>query len=156
MTMLERQPPEKKEAIELLLRCGVTENVIAKELDIPIVVVREVAQFRATTTFSTRLNPKDAELAEAMRNLAWKAYQEALVTMEFGNPTERASLVRAVINRSMSLVGAEKSNTMDRIRDEFNEMVGAIRAPDDYEYELPEDDEDAVEAGSTTIDSYDS
>lgn len=151
MTQLENLSQETRAQIELLLRCGVTQAKIVKETGATQTTVAEVASFRSSSTFSTHLNPADAELADAMRTLAWKAYEEAYVTMEFGSPSERASLVRAVIARSMSLVGAEKSGKMDSLRDEFNEMIGAIRSPNDYDYDLPEDLDDAIETGATSI-----
>lgn len=153
--MLERLPSEKQQAVELLLRCGVTESIIVKETGVSLTAVREIAQMKSSTTFSTRLNPKDAQLADAMRDLAWKAYDEARITMEFGSPAERSSLVRAVIARSMALVGAEKSSTMDTIREEFNDLIGNIRSPIDTEYDLPEDDDYALEIGAASIDADD-
>lgn len=130
----------KIDAIELLHRVGVDERTIAKELDIPVANVRAVLTMRRTITY---LQPEDKELADAMRDLAWRAYNEAKVIIEYGSPGERLGLIKTILARTSSMVGAETTTRYDEMRNEFEEMVSGFYNPEDDGDEFKE-----IEAGS--------
>lgn len=129
---------EMVNAIELLHRMGVQDKQIAKELDIPIVNVRAYLTARRTTTY---LAPEDKELADAMRDLAWRAYREAKVLIEYGAPGERLGLIKTILARTTSMVGAETTTRYDEMRNEFEDMLTGFHNNDD-------DDTYELEAGS--------
>ncbi len=121
---------EMVNAIELLHRLGVDDRKIAKELDIPIVNVRAVLTLRATTSY---LAPEDKELADAMRDLAWRAYREAKVIIEFGAPGERLGLIKTILSRTTAMVGAETTTRYDEMRNEFDEMLTGFLSDDELD-----------------------
>jgi hypothetical protein len=124
---------EMVNAIELLHRMGVEDKKIATELDIPIVNVRAVLTLKRTTSY---LAPEDKELADAMRDLAWRAYREAKVIIEYGAPGERLGLIKTILSRTTSMVGAETTTRYDEMRNEFEEMLTGF---------FSDDDDDAIE-----------
>lgn len=144
---IDKLSPETQKTVELLLRCNVAPVKVAAETGVALVHVNEMANFHLSKTFSTTLNTKDAELADAARELAWKAFNVANETLQFGSPADRMMLARGIVNRSMTLIGAEKTSKLDELRDSFNELIGATNSPDELDYDLPED-QDAIEIGT--------
>lgn len=132
--------------IELLHRMGVPDNKIAKELDIPIANVRAYLTMRQTTTY---LAPEDKELADAMRDLAWRAYKEAKVLIEYGAPGEKLGLIKTILARTTSMVGAETTTRYDEMRNEFEEMLTGFHTNDD-------DDPYELEASTNAGEAFDS
>lgn len=128
--------------IELLHRMGIDDRRIARELDIPVTNVRAVLTMRATTSY---LAPEDKELADAMRDLAWRAYREAKVIIEYGAPGERLGLIKTILSRTTSMVGAETTTRYDEMRNEFEEMLTGFHSDDDDPLEI-EASSDASEA----------
>lgn len=93
----------------------------------------------------TILAPPDEQLAEAMRKLAWKAYEEGMLILECGSPQERTALIRLILSRTMSLVGTESTQHFEIMREEFMTMMEDIRGSESI-LELPTDDAEAVPA----------
>jgi hypothetical protein len=138
---------DKRDIAEQLLAGGIDERTVAGLLRMPIKVVQAIATFRQTKVLSVA----DQELAEAMRNLIWIAYEEALYTIQMGSPQDRIGLIKLLIARGTSMVGAETSTKFDEMRLVFEKMMTGIREPG-TEFELPPDDyedEEDVEAGAS-------
>lgn len=139
MNSIEKVSPEQTKAIEAMLRLGVPVKKIADTLDVTIHVVNSIAKFKTTHTFSTELNAEDQELADGLRKLTWKAMQIAEETLMFGSPTDQQMISRAIVSRSMALIGAEKTSKLDEMREEFHQLIGGQANAEEVEYELPED-----------------
>jgi len=139
---------QKIEVIELLHRMGVDDKKIAQELSIPVANVRAVLTMRRTTSY---LQPEDKELADAMRDLAWRAYNEARVIIEYGSPGERLGLIKTILSRTSAMVGQETTTRYDEMRNEFDEMVAGF-------FQVEDDDDDfqqAIEAGTDAGETFD-
>ena len=128
----------REEVAADLLRYGIDVRQVASVTKLPLKTVQGL-QSRAAVT----LNPADQELAEAMRNLAWMAYEEAVYLIQFGSPTDRIGLIKLILSRSMGLIGAEKSSRFDEMRTVFEDMMMGIRSPEDTPFDLPLDDDAA-------------
>ena len=129
----------REEVAADLLRYGIDVRQVASVTKLPLKTVQGL-QSRAAVT----LNPADQELAEAMRNLAWMAYEEAVYLIQFGSPTDRIGLIKLILSRSMGLIGAEKSSRFDEMRTVFEDMMMGIRSPEDTPFDLPLDDDAAT------------
>jgi uncharacterized protein (DUF2235 family) len=137
----------KREIAEELLRYGVDARQVAVVTKLPIKTVQAISTVRETTT----LAPADQEIAEAMRNLAWMAYEEAVYLIQFGSPVDRTGLIKLILGRSMNLIGAEKSARFDEMRTVFEDMMQGIRSSDDTPLDLPMDDDvEAIAAAGDT------
>jgi len=134
------------DAIELLHRFGISDKAIAKELDIPIANVRAVLTMRRTINY---LQPEDKELADAMRDLAWRAYKEAKVIIEYGSPGERLGLIKTILARTTSMVGAETTTRYDEMRNEFEEMVTGFFNPNE-----DGDEQQEIDASSNVSETF--
>lgn len=118
---------EKREAAAQLVALGVNEHVVAAGMGLSLSDVKTLHASRSAV--ETKLSPEDQQLAEAMRGLAWRCYEEAMVTLEYGHPTEKAALVRLVLQRSMGLVGMETTQRFDDLRTEFEKLLESSRLP---------------------------
>lgn len=105
------------------------------------------------TVQTTTLAPADKEIAEAMRNLVWMAYEEAVYLIRYGSPTDRIGLIKLILAGGMRLVGAETSTKFDEMRATFDDMMKGIRSPTDMMPDIPTDDDDA-EARALIGDAY--
>lgn len=106
--------------VKQLVQLGLTENQISGVVDI----IRQ----RTTTTF---VNTADAELADAMRELAWVALEEAYYKIQFGSPGEQLGLIKTILARTASMVGSETTTRFEMMRNEFEEMMVGIRGSED-------------------------
>jgi hypothetical protein len=136
---------ERIDVIEILHRLGVEDKKIASELDIPIANVRAVLTMRRSVSY---LAPEDKELADAMRDLAWRSYREAKVIIEYGSPGERLGLIKTILSRTSAMVGQETTTRYDEMRNEFDEMLTGFFSDSDDELQWPE-----IEAGSTVVET---
>lgn len=141
MSSIEKLSPERQATIETLIRCNVPVTRIAKETGISVSQITQLMRASEHVTIDTRLNAKDSELADGLRALAWKALMVADETLEVGSPYDQQLLARGIISRSMALIGAEKTSSLDSLRESFNELIGSTQSPDqfDYDLEIPED-----------------
>lgn len=150
MSSIEKLSPELQQTIETLLRCNVPIDKIARETGVSTRQVNNISRSATHVTVDTRLNSKDSELPDGLRALAWKALMVADETLEFGSPVDQQMLARGIVSRSMALIGAEKTSAIDTLRESFNELIGSTQSPLEYDYEIPEDSDDAFEIGTTT------
>ncbi len=127
----------KREVAEDLLRYGIDAAQVAAVTRLPIKTVQGISSTRSTTV----LTQADQEIAEAMRNLVWMAYEEAVYLMQFGSPVDRIGLIKLIVGRGMSVIGAEKSTRFDEMRSVFEDMMEGIRSPEELPFDLPLDDD---------------
>lgn len=123
---------ESSDLVRNLSRLGVDERSIAASAGITI------AEVRSLTSTTVQLTPEDEELANAMRILAWTAFEEAMQTLIYGAPSDRQQLVRAIIGRTMGLVGMQTEHQTQELREEFSKMMAAVRGSE--EVLIPVDD----------------
>lgn len=137
---------DKRESAAQLVAMGVDPHIVAAGMQLPLKDVQTL--YAQRTEVSTRLSPEDQQLAEAMRGLAWRAYEEAMVTLEFGRPDHKQALVRIILQRSMGLVGMESTERFDELRTDFETLLEKSRTPSTTE---------EIDAQSTAIpiDTYD-
>lgn len=106
--------------IRNLKRMGVDDKTIAASAGLTVSEVRTILH----TTY--QLSPQDEELANAMRTLAWTAFEEAMNTLIYGSPQEKQSLVRIIIGRAMGLVGMTAQSQTQEMRTEMNKILAMI------------------------------
>lgn len=139
---------EQAEAVAILAKAGRSPQDISLALGIPKNAIEEVTASR--TTISTVLNEDDERLAEAMRGLAWQAVDHAKDVYAFGHPKEKMDLTRAVLGRTMGLVGLEQTQQVDQLRQSFEGMLRDMRGTD-ASIEEPHD----LTTGPIAVDAYD-
>lgn len=103
-------PSQSTDMVRNLSRMGVDERTIAAAAGVTISEVRTIT--RTVTT----LTPEDEELANAMRILAWTAFEEAMQTLIYGAPSDKQALVKAIISRTMGLIGVSQQSQTDEMR----------------------------------------
>lgn len=139
---------EAEQAVVTLAAAGQAPHDIAVALGVP---EREVEALTASRRqVSTVLSDDDKRLAEAMRDLAWQARDFAIQTFLFGHPREKAELTRAILGRTMGLVGLEQTQMVDEVRSEFEGMLRGMRGTDESIVEVPH-----AEVGAPPGDAYD-
>jgi len=89
---------------------GVDERTIAASAGVT------VSEVRTITRTVTTLAPEDEELANAMRILAWTAFEEAMQTLIYGAPSDKQALVKTIISRTMGLIGVSQQSQTDEMR----------------------------------------
>lgn len=123
------------DVIHTLHAMGMDEYRIAAATRQDVKLIKSRIRKFSTIRFA---NQEDSDLATAMRNLAWKAYQEALVTIECGAPGERIGLIKTILGRTASMIGTETTTAYDDMRNDFEEMLGRIRSDDDEVFDVGE------------------
>ena len=116
-----------------LQRMGVDERTIAASAGLTVSEVRTIIR---TTT---QLAPEDEELANAMRVLAWTAFEEAMNTLIYGAPADKQGLVRAIIGRTMGLVGMTQQTQTEEMRSAMDRIIKKIVEED---VDMPTDDDE--------------
>lgn len=142
MTQLELA--NQTEAVVTLYQMGLDPYRIAAAVKSDIHFVRKV--LRQSNFVKEFTEPADKELADAMRNLAWRAYEEALDIFEYGSPAEKFGITKAIIARTASMVGQQTTTRYDEMRNELEEIMGKqIRGteevlvdPEEMTYDAPE------------------
>lgn len=112
---------ERNASAAQLVSLGVDPHVVAAAMQLPLKDVQTL--YAQRTEVSTRLSPEDKQLAEAMRGLAWRAYEEGMKTLEFGRPDHKQALVRLILQRSMGLVGMETTERFEELRTDFEALL---------------------------------
>lgn len=113
-------PVESSDLIRNLSRMGVDERTIAASAGVTISEVRTIT--RTVTT----LNPEDEELANAMRTLAWTAFEEAMQTLIYGAPSDKQALVKVIISRTMGLIGVSQQSQTDEMRAAMDRILSNL------------------------------
>lgn len=124
-----------------LRRMGVDDRTIAASAGLTVNEVKRIYQ----TTY--QLSPQDEELANAMRTLAWTAFEEAMNTLIYGSPQDKQAMIRVIIGRAMGLVGMTAQSQTQEMREEMNKILTMIS-----EASPPVD----AETGPVTLDTDDS
>lgn len=137
---------EVSSIIRNLARTGVDERTIAAAAGVT------VSEIRSITATTTSLSPEDEQLANAMRVLAWTAFEEAMQTLIYGAPSDRQALIRAIIGRAMGLVGVQTETQTQELREEMSRIMEEVRGSEEV---LIPVDEYEPEAGTTFIDTDD-
>jgi len=131
------------EAAELLVAAGASEQTVAAALQLPMRDVKTL--YAQRTEVSTVLQEEDKQLADAMRQIAWKAVNEAFYTLEYGHTADKQALVRTILGKTMGLVGAETTQRFDEMRGEFESLLTRMTT-------LPEGVSANAELGPPAID----
>lgn len=123
---------DASDIIRNLSRMGVDERTIAASAGVTISEVRTIT--RTVTT----LTPEDEELANAMRILAWTAFEEAMQTLIYGSPSDKQSLVKTIISRTIGLIGVSQQSQTEEMRAAMDRIIKGMAA-DEPELEMDED-----------------
>jgi hypothetical protein len=111
---------------------GVPLEVISAALDRPIAeLVRTVKH--------TYLTPEDEQLANAMRQLHWKVWAQAMWELENGHPDTRMAIMRVVLTKGAGLIGQESTSSFEESRAAVSRIFESMTAVDVAEHprELP-------------------
>jgi hypothetical protein len=142
--------------VEIALRLadqGVPLEVISNALNQPMgELVRSLKR--------TVLTPEDEQLANGMRQLAWKAWGEAMWILNNGHPDQKLVLLRTILGKVAGLIGQESTTSHEETKQAVNRIWAQMRdvpaAPDITALPVPDTDTtDAVESASAFGRAYD-
>lgn len=154
MSEITTKNDDKEDTILSLYRLGWQPRRIALETDEDIKQVRTIIH---TASKSTQFyNKEDKELADAMRDLAWRAYYEAREIFDIGSPAEKFQMTKILLSRTAAMVGQQTTTRYDEMRTELDTIIAtALRGTDEILAE-PEYDEAELTVGAAVIDVDDS
>lgn len=126
--------------VELAMRLvdqGVPLDVVASALKQPLDdVVRCLKR--------TVLTPEDQVLAAGMRQLAWKAWRNAMWLLDNGSPDQQMTLMKVVLGKTAGLIGQENSTSFEETKDSVERIWAQMRdvpaAPGVTALPVPESD----------------
>ena len=130
-----------------LLEVGVPPTAIAKAFDIDPFVVRDRANELRVDRYGA------AELAEALANLQWEAFEQAKAMIYDAPYSVRTRFIMAILSKTMSLTARQNPETTGNLRRDLLDLMGMVASPDDDD--LAGQDPDAFVATSATDEDQD-
>lgn len=118
--------PTDVELAQKFANNGVPIEIISAALGTPIHVL-------SRTLRRTTLTPEDEQLANAMRQMAWKAWTEAMWTLENGHPDAKLSLLRVILGKTAGLIGQESSTTFEESKEAVTRIFSQMRDVEESE-----------------------
>lgn len=112
--------PTLPEIASRLSAQGVSLEVIASALSLPVTEL-------ALSLHQTRLIPEDEQLAMGMRELAWKAWAEAMNILESGHPDQKMAIMRITLGRTAGMIGQESSQSHEQIKASLDSLLAGMR-----------------------------
>lgn len=110
---------EKNDLVYSLLKNGVPPTAIAKTLELDVDHVRGALAHMRAEKYGTD------EISEAMTNLIWEAYQEALYQIKYGSPTNKVRFIQMVLARSVGIAGRADTDAGQKVRDALMAFASA-------------------------------
>ena len=127
--------------VDRLLEVGVPPTAIAKAFDIDPFVVRDRANELRVQRYGA------AELAEALANLQWEAFEQAK-TMIYDAPySVRTRFIMAILSKTMSLTARQNPETIGNLRQDVLDLMGQMTGGGDDD-DLAVQDPDAFVAST--------
>ena len=124
-----------------LLEVGVPPTAIAKAFEIDPFVVRDRANELRIERYGA------AELAEALANLQWEAFEQAK-TMIYDAPySVRTRFIMAILSKTMSLTARQNPETIGNLRQNVLDLMGQMTGGGDDD-DLAVQDPDAFVAST--------
>ncbi len=103
--------------VDRLLGVGVPPTAIAKAFDIDPFVVRDRMNEIRVEQYGA------AELAEALAQLQWEAFEQAKAMIYDAPYTVRARFIMAILSKTMSLTARQSPETMGNLRRDLLEFM---------------------------------
>jgi hypothetical protein len=107
-----------------LLEVGVPPTAIARAFRIDQFAIKERQSQLHISQYGT------AEISEAMNFLMWRAYQDALSILDSAPSATRTRFITTLLSRQSIILGKESPQSLERMRDELNNLVSTINVPD--------------------------
>ena len=127
--------------VDRLLEVGVPPTAIAKAFEIDPFVVRDRANELRIERYGA------AELAEALANLQWEAFEQAK-TMIYDAPySVRTRFIMAILSKTMSLTARQNPETIGNLRQDVLDLMGQMTGGGDDD-DLAVQDPDAFVAST--------
>jgi hypothetical protein len=127
--------------VDRLLEVGVPPTAIAKAFEIDPFVVRDRANELRIERYGA------AELAEALANLQWEAFEQAK-TMIYDAPySVRTRFIMAILSKTMSLTARQNPETIGNLRQNVLDLMGQMTGGGDDD-DLAVQDPDAFVAST--------
>lgn len=102
--------------VDRLLESGIPPTAVAHAFEMDPHVVRErMAELRVRMYGA-------AELAEALANLQWQAYEQAKAMVTEAPYNVRTRFIMAILNRSLSLTGRQSPEVIGNLRNDVLEL----------------------------------
>jgi len=77
-----------------------------------------------------RFIPEDAQIASAMRQLAWRVWAKSMEILEHGHPDQQAQIIRIVLSRTAGLIGEESDTSLEEQKQAINRILADQRSVD--------------------------
>jgi hypothetical protein len=110
--------------ITRLLEVGVPPTAIANAFYVEVEAVKELQMSLRVEKYGT------AELAEAMHDLMWNAYEDTLELIKQAPPARRLQLNMSLLAKAQTLVGNQTPDGVLRIQAELDAMMAETRLTD--------------------------
>lgn len=138
-----KSPTYDVEVAMRLVDQGVPLDVVSAALNAPLADLSRVLK-------RTILTPEDQQLASGMRQLAWKAWREAMWILDNGAPDQKMTLMKVVLGKTAGLIGQETTNTFEDTKESLERMWAEMRdvpeSPGVTDLPVPESDTKDAEA----------
>ncbi len=125
-----------------LLEVGVPPTAIAKAFEIDPFVVRDRANELRVARYGA------AELAEALANLQWEAFEQAKAMLYDAPYQVRTRFIMAILSKTMSLTARQNPETTGNLRRDLLDLMQMVASPDDDD--LAAQDTDAFVASASS------
>ena len=129
---------EFTEIVERLLEVGVPPTAVAKAFSIDSFTVKEKLNEMRVERYGA------AELAEAMANLQWEAFEQARAMIYEAPHGARTRFIMGILSKTMSLTARQSPETMGNMRADLMELLTGMVGTDD-----PLDDTDTTQFVAT-------
>jgi hypothetical protein len=106
--------------VDRLLEVGVPPTAIAKAFDIDPFVVRDRANELRVQRYGA------AELAEALANLQWEAFEQAKAMIYDAPYNVRSRFIMAILSKTMSLTARQNPETTGLMRRDLLDLMGQM------------------------------
>ncbi len=115
---------ENDEIIERLLGAGYDPSMLANTLDLPIEdVLALVPADRRSQAVA------DAALQNAMRALAWRTVEEAMMILDEGTVPIKLKLIQKLAGDLGRAITVADHDEMEDLRNDFRALTSELRAP---------------------------
>lgn len=106
-----------EEVITQCLAAGMSPLTIAQRFNIKLDDVLQFGEIQITRRSDAE------ELGQAMVNLSWRAYEEAMNILYQGNTVAKMRLITQIVGRNISLVNSQSPKALEEMKLEFANLL---------------------------------
>lgn len=131
------------EVISQCLAIGVSPITIAQRFGIELDYILQFPEPEVTRRSDAE------ELGQAMVNLSWRAYEEAMQIFHHGNQASKLRLITQIVGRNIGLIQTQSPKAMQNLQAEFADLLHQISTDSTEEESLYAGDSGLEEAIAT-------